>query len=394
MKYIIKDKNLVLLFITSFLFFINESLLLPTLPLYLSDLNYSNVDLGMVLGAFALGVFAFRPFAGRLTDRKSRKLSLYVGLMIFTVTPVFYFFSTSFWYLLAIRFVHGTGLSFFTTSYPTMVSDIAPEDRRGEVLGHMSIASNLAFAMGPLLGFSIYAKFGIDYLLYTCVITGVIPLFVCFFINDTFTRSIKEKTLPFLKILFQRTLFISSAIVLTQAIIIGGIMAFLPVMLKNDLNLNVGLYFTMNSVAVVVFRYFVSNLSDRFGRGPVFFYSFLMILASVVVIAHIDSTPMMILAAVMNGLGSAGCVPSLMAYMADSFDQEVRGSAFSIFYGAFDVGVLSAGVLLGIVADFMGLRNMFLFTVVFGAVGIVFFTLLIRPGIRQSINWTLQGGPR
>ncbi len=393
MKYIIKDRNLVLLFITSFLFFINESLLLPTLPLYLSDLDYPHMNLGIVLGAFALGVFAFRPFAGKLTDQKSRKLSLLVGVLVFTITPVFYLFSTSFYYLVFIRFVHGTGLAFFTTSYPTMVSDIAPEEHRGEIMGHMSIASSLAFAFGPLLGFGIYASHGIDMLFYACIAMGFVSLVICLFINESFTRTVKAKSISFLKILFGRIMFVSSAIILIQALIIGGILAFLPVMLKNELELNVGLYFTVNSISVVVFRYFISHLSDRFGRGPVFFYSFLLILASVVLIANINSMPMMIVAAMVNGLGSAGCAPSLMAYMADTFDQDVRGSAFSIFYGAFDIGILSAGLILGIVADFTGLRNMFLVSAVFGAVGIVFFTLLIQPGIRRSIGWTLKGEP-
>ena len=82
MSYILKNKDLCLLFIASFLFFFNEMMLMPTLPLYLDDLGYSNLELGMVLGAFALGVLVFRPLAGKVTDRRSRRLSLLIGLTI------------------------------------------------------------------------------------------------------------------------------------------------------------------------------------------------------------------------------------------------------------------------------------------------------------------------
>ena len=68
MRCILKNLNLFFLFVASGLFFFNEMLLMPTLPLYLSDLGYSHLALGSVLGAFALGVLALRPVAGLVTD--------------------------------------------------------------------------------------------------------------------------------------------------------------------------------------------------------------------------------------------------------------------------------------------------------------------------------------
>ena len=139
MKYILANKNLTLLFISIFLFFFSDTLLFPTLPLFLSELNYSNLQIGTVLGVFALGVLALRPLAGVLTDRKGRKISLLIGLFIFFITPPLYLVSESFIYLLFVRFFHGIGITFFSTSYPTMITDIAPADRRGEIIGHMGI---------------------------------------------------------------------------------------------------------------------------------------------------------------------------------------------------------------------------------------------------------------
>ena len=87
MRYILKNRNLLMLFVASGLFFFNEMLLMPTLPLYLSELGYSHLALGSVLGAFALGVLVLRPVAGLVTDRKTRKLSLIIGLAVFIIAP-------------------------------------------------------------------------------------------------------------------------------------------------------------------------------------------------------------------------------------------------------------------------------------------------------------------
>jgi MFS family permease len=113
MRCILKNLNLLFLFVASGLFFFNEMLLTPTLPLYLSELGYSNLSLGAVLGAFTLGVLAMRPVAGLVTDHKTRKLSLVIGLAVFTIAPPLYLLSNSFVYLLCVRFFHGTGITFF-----------------------------------------------------------------------------------------------------------------------------------------------------------------------------------------------------------------------------------------------------------------------------------------
>lgn len=388
---IFKDRNLSILFIVSFLFYFNEALLLPTLPLYLSDIGYTNLELGIVLGALAFGVLALRPLAGMLTDRKSRKWAIIIGIIIFFVSPPLYLFSTSFWYLIIVRFFHGIGISFFSTAWPTTIADIAPEEQRGEILGQMSIASTITFAFGPLVGFGIYADFGIKWVLFACTGVGLITLILGFFIGETFSGYVKKTAVPFKQVFFSRTLLIVSATVLIHALIDGSLFTFLPIMLKNELGLNVGLYFTINAISMVVIRYFTSHLSDRFGRGPMFFYSTLVFLASIIWIANIESMLDLVFAAALCGAGAAGFLPALTAFIVDTSDQKVRGSVFSVFYGAYDIGIILAGMILGYFADFMGYSKMFYLAAVLGALSLLFFTMFVHPGIRYSVSWTIKG---
>ena len=121
MKYILRDRNLSILFVSTFLFFTNEALFLPTLPIHLSTAGYSNTRIGIVLGAFALGVLLIRPLSGFITDEKGRKVSLVLGVMFFLAAPFLYLISTDFLYLIVIRFFHGLGLSFYTTAFPAYI---------------------------------------------------------------------------------------------------------------------------------------------------------------------------------------------------------------------------------------------------------------------------------
>jgi MFS family permease len=390
-SYILKNKDLCLLFIASFLFFFNEMMLMPTLPLYLDDLGYSNLELGMVLGAFALGVLVFRPLAGKVTDRRSRRLSLLIGLTIFIIAPPLYLVNDSFMYLLGVRFFHGIGITFFTTSSPTLIADIAPVHRRGEILGQMSIASTLSMALGPWFGVTLYTHFGMSYALLVSSLVGIVGLVLVLFIHEPIFDRSARKSITYREVIFKRVVVVSSAIVLVEGMIFGGIFTFLPLMLKGERAVNAGLFFLAASAVIVCCRFFVSRFSDTYGRGPMFFYPFLILLLSIVFVAKITTLTVLLVAALLYGIGSALCAPTLTALMADNTEPQDRGRVYSFFYGAFDFGVLSAGVVLGYLADLVGFSLMFLCLAGVGLLAVFIFMVTIKPGCFRSLNWTLRG---
>ncbi|MBW2178208.1 MAG: MFS transporter [Deltaproteobacteria bacterium] len=391
MRYILKNRNLLLLFIASGLFFLNEMMLMPTLPLYLSALGYSNLALGSVLGSFALGVLVLRPIAGLVTDRKSRKLSLLIGLAVFIIAPPLYLLSDSFAYLLCVRFFHGIGITFFTTASPTLVTDIAPSRHRGEVLGHMSIASIFSMALGPIVGVTLFTNFGMPLLLAGCSLMGLGGLVLIFFIREPHRSPTEQTTITYKQAIFTRIVIVSSVVLFIEAQIYGGFFTFLPLLLESVGNQRVGLFFMVASGTMIIGRFSIAHFADVYGRGPMFFYSFLIIIASVVLIAQVNSLTMLIAAALLYGVGSTICMPALIALVADSSDPEARGRVFSFFYGAFDVGVISAGVFLGFWADLFGLRGMFMLAAGLGLVAALFFMLTIQSKVGRSMRWTLTG---
>lgn len=391
MRYILKNRNLLLLFIASGLFFLNEMMLMPTLPLYLSALGYSNLALGSVLGSFALGVLVLRPVAGLVTDRKSRKLSLLIGLAVFIIAPPLYLLSDSFAYLLCVRFFHGVGITFFSTASPTLITDIAPSRHLGEVLGHMSIASVLSMALGPLVGVTLFTHFGMPLLLAGCSLVGLGGLVLTFFIHEPLRNPMERTPITNKQAIFTRIVIVSSVVLFIEAQIFGGFFTFLPLLLESVGNQRVGLFFLIASGTMIIGRFSIAHFSDVYGRGPMFFYSFLIIIASVVVIAQVDSLTMLIAAALLYGIGSTICMPALTALVAESSDPETRGRVYSFFYGAFDVGVISAGVSLGFLADLFGLRGMFMIAAGMGFAAALFFMLTIQSRVGLSVRWTLIG---
>ncbi len=97
----------------------------------------------------------------------------------------------------------------------------------------------------------------------------------------------------------------------------------------------------------------------------------------------------MVICAILFGTGSALCSPALFAFVADSSDPSARGTVFSFFSGAFDTGVIVAGVVLGFIADMAGIRNMFMITSVSGFICLVMFVLFIKKGRKKYLIWAL-----
>lgn len=392
MRYILKDRNLLILFIVSFLFFLNETILLPVLPLALSQLGYSNTQIGMTLGAFALGVLVFRPMTAYITDNKSRKISLLIGTFVFLIAPFLYFISMDFKFLICVRFFHGLGISFFTTASPALISDLAPESHRGEILGHMGIASSLSSVFGPLLGVFIYNAGGINKVLWGCIVLGLVGFILTIFITEMKqSHEKKVETKDYFKVLSNRGVLAATGLVLVLALMNGGIFSFLPILVKNELKANVGVIFMVISLSLIVSRLFTSHLSDRYGRGPCAFYSFLILCLSYYLIGRSQTTWGLISAGILNGIGVGGCLPALTAHVVDKTKAHFRGIAFSIFYGGYDAGMLLGGAVLGILADITSLRDMYIITSLFGLIAIGGFALIIKSHPIKSLKWTLAG---
>lgn len=346
-----------------------------------------------MLGAFAFGVLLARPLTGWVTDNLGRKISLATGAFVFFAAPLLYLVSTNFTYLIIVRVIHGLGIAFYTTAFPAYITDTAASELRGEIMGHMATSITLAFAFGPLLGMTMFTAYGFKHLVMLCTLTGLLNLGVIIFITESRKSVNGHVKISYSQAVFKRSILVSSFIQLIYAMIFGGIMTFLPLLLNTISKVNIGYFFMVESAVIIACRFLAGHLSDRLGKGPVFSYSFLVILIAVFLISHINTMTTMVLCAILFGAGAALCSPALSAFVADNCDPTARGTVFSFFSGAFDTGVIVAGVILGFVADMAGIRNMFVITAVVGFFCLVGFALCVKKGKRRSLSWALRTRP-
>ena len=134
-------------------YFFALAMLTPVLPLYIKgELHGNGLTVGIGVGAFAVGAVLLRPYAGRLGDRAGRRWLVIGGALTVSISIACYGLVDSLVWLVFARFVTGIGEAAFFVGAATMITDLAPVERRGEAVSYWSIAVYGGLAFGPALG--------------------------------------------------------------------------------------------------------------------------------------------------------------------------------------------------------------------------------------------------
>ena len=118
-------------------YFTAMAMLVPVLPDYVEkSLGHGSIAVGVAVGAFAVGAVILRPFAGRIGDSVGRRVLIVGGALIVAVSTLGYVLVHELWFLVLLRIVSGFGEAGFFVGAATMITDLAPVDRRGEAVSY------------------------------------------------------------------------------------------------------------------------------------------------------------------------------------------------------------------------------------------------------------------
>ena len=161
-------------FAAALLAFIAIGAALPVLPTFVrGPLHAGDVAVGVVVGAFALTAVVARPVAGRLADRRGRRIVLVVGALVMALGGALYLVSDSVPILVLARLVVGVGEGAVYTAGASWAVDLAPDDKHGLALGLFGLAVWGGLSLGPVTGELLRSGAGYDAV---WVLTAALPL--------------------------------------------------------------------------------------------------------------------------------------------------------------------------------------------------------------------------
>ncbi|MFM7559747.1 MFS transporter [Cylindrospermopsis raciborskii] len=385
-------KNLVVIFTCGLLFWSALASLLPTLPLYIESLGSTKQQIGIVMGSFAVGVLVFRPQVGKLADRQGRKLVLLIGMIVATIAPLGYLAVKSLVGLMLIRAFHGISIAAFATAYIALVSDLAPDDRRGEIIGYMSLVNPIGVAVGPALGGYLQAIAGYTPLfIFSGLLAGLGLICVIPITNPPTWKNNKQETGDdFWGILISPRVRVPTIILLMIGFSIGTIHTFIALYIKSiGVDLNAGLFFAAAAISSFVIRLFVGRASDKYGRGLFVTLSLIAYSIAMLIIWQANSSPILLLGAIVEGAASGIAIPMISAMMTDRALPHERGRIFSVSLTGFDLGLGIAGPVVGYIAQSTSYRHVFGLSFSLTLLAILIFISQSNHGVFQSLRFAL-----
>ena len=158
MGYDMKDKRILILFLTIFIDLLGFGIVIPILPMLAktlaaqTDLPLSpDVSVGLVAGVFSLMQFIFAPLLGAWSDRVGRRPIILISILINALGYFLFGLAGTFYALLISRLVSGFGSANLAAAQ-AYIADITSPEERASRMGIIGAAFGLGFVFGPPLG--------------------------------------------------------------------------------------------------------------------------------------------------------------------------------------------------------------------------------------------------
>jgi MFS family permease len=331
-------------------------------PVVLEKFGPHQGRIGLIMGVHSVVAIAIRPFFGRMIDVRGGRRFALLGLFILIVgVPFFHFVDDAGWLPFLLRALSGLGWGISMTATIAMCSDLAPVDRLAKSMGIIGVAGLVANALGPLLAEELIREGGAGRLINVSWLF-LLASAACLLAAREIVRpdgGVPAGGMGALKLVPWALAAVVASIPVFHGAIRGAMIYFIAVFGNSIGIARVGPFFLVFSIAAILTRFRLGDLSDRYGRKTIILPAALIIAGNLFVIAQVRSFPLLLVTGFIGGLGQGLIFPALSTYIIDFLGRQNKGLAISLYSSLFDVGMGLGSPLFGWVSDMAGYRWMY-----------------------------------
>lgn len=351
--------NLLLFFIVSFCVWVCLHTSLTIIPLYVVEIGGTKFDAGLQTSVFFVSAIFFRIYLGPMTDIKGRKLPLLIGVFVFTTTPLLFLLSTNIWALIGARTYQAVGLAAFLSSASSFVADTAPVQKIGTYLGAYRITNILALLFGPPAAVFVinYSNFNSWFLINSALFLIAVPIMAVISTPRRVSEKQASSMQKMIHTLKQRNLWPLFLGIAMAALGYGTIINFGSLFVSEYSEVaNPGIYFTYLAVAGIAASISAGYLSDRFGRPIVVWPTMISLGLGTISLFLLPTIPLMlVVSSVLVGIGFFGGMLTLIAWLVELADFNIRGTALAVQENIIDGTIGIASFVFGAASTWVGM---------------------------------------
>ena len=361
--------------LATFAVFLTFGMLVLALPLYVKDsLGRGEVGVGIAMGAASITAIVFGAVSGRIADRRGRRIVVAGGAAIMVVAYLALALSPPLWAIAAIRLLAGIGEAAFVVAAYTVVTDIAPSERRGEATSLATLASYSGLAIGPLVGDVVLGdgRFGVVWLL--AAVGAGLAMLIALTLPET-----RPETRAPAGWLPPRAALLPGLVLLLALLGFGGFNAFVALHAREIGFARPGLVFGLFAVVVLVVRGLGRKLPDRLGGRRAAVVACTLLAAGLAVMGAVPTSVGLVAGTILFGAGQSLAFPAVTLIAMARASEAERSAVIGSVTAFVDVALAFGAFALGAVAALSGYGGAFLTASAVAVAALVLVLSRLRP---------------
>ena len=364
---------------------LTNTLIGPGIPDILDAFDRSDSAAGLFVAAGTFAGIFMAPVIGVLADRFGRRAVLIPCLVVFGVGGLLAGAAPSFWALIGFRFVQGVGGAGLINLAVVIISDHYDGLERARMIGRNAAVLTISLAVFPAVG-GLLTELGgwrLPFALYAVALVTAVAAYRWLPPVDLGERQPLGHQLRAAGEVLRRPI-VALAIAwgfVVFTLVFGVFLTALPIHLDDEFGLGPGprgLVIAAPAASATVVALSVGRLRAAIGGRMIILVSTGLWAVAFTLIGLAPLLPLVLLAALLYGLGEGGSFPTLQDHVAGSAPAASRGAVVAVFVGAARAGQTVGPLLAAVGLALVGASGTFL---VAGALTAAAFAVqaLVRP---------------
>ena len=338
-------------------------MVLMILPFHALSIGATQTEIGLIMGITMFTSMFSRPIAGSMIDKHGASKVFVIALLVFMVSLLGYFID-SLWALGIVRLIQGAVAAFFSTAMEIVTIQLLSAKARGKGLSMYSLMTMVPSTFGPAAALWMKDLMPMVWIFALFFVMGILNFGFSLVVSRKVSATdSKQKDVTREPGLWKNnSLIVSSAIMLLVSVANGAIFTFLPLYLEANHSSYGSIYFLTQTLTLVASRFVGSRYIPSDGTMSKGFILAMVGFASVgtLLISLWYTLPVLLIAAVCNGIAFAMIYPSLLTFVSFNVPDHARGFLLGLFIGAADLGFALGQLVMGPVTDWFSYRTMYL----------------------------------
>ena len=329
-------------------------IVVPILGRYAERFGANGFEVGLLFASFSLAQMVFAPVLGRVSDRIGRKPVIVFSLVGTAIGCFVTGAAGALWVLFLGRILDGASGASIAVAQGA-VADIAPPERRAQLLGMLGAAFGVGFVVGPALG-GLAALGGPHVPFYVAgTIAAVNAVAAVIRLPETRPEAREDVAATRARGALSPVLRRFAAVGLLSTLGFAGFEATFSLWGARTFSLTEGstalVFLFVGALLVLVQGVLIGRLTDVFGSRLLMRAGLVVVASGMFMLAATSTWPVLFVALTLIAFGQGVAVPTGTALVTEMAPENRRGEALGYQQSVAAFGRVAGPVLAGLMFD-------------------------------------------